>query len=130
MLKKAVALCLVLASVFVVSSCRVENKKDKISDTYSFTQRVTYIHNHFKDSLPEFKFENDPVERYEDGMSFVMNVVSSQKEFDKYKKKLVKEGFDQELVEAQTYFSAVNGNGLFVKATYVGDMLTVMVKSK
>ena len=58
-----------------------------------------------------------------------MNVTCTQKEFEKYTKKLKKEGFEQNLVEAQTYFSARTEDGFFVVATYVGDMLTVQIKS-
>ena len=129
MLKKNIAIFVLFVLVFAFSSCgvKVENKKTTVS--YSFTQKETFIYNNFKDRLPEFKFEKEPVERYRDGISFTLNVTCSQKEFEKYTKKLKKEGFDQNLVEAQTYFSASTQDGFFVEATYVGDMLTVLVKA-
>lgn len=129
MFKKFMAVFTSFVIALAFSSCgvKIENKP---SSSYSFTQKETFIHNSFKEKLPEFDFENEPVERYRDGMSFTMNVTCTLKEYEKYTKKLKKEGFDQNLVEAQTYFSANTQDGYFVEATYVGDMLTVFVKSK
>ncbi len=129
MQKRFIAICLAIMLITACSSCGIKNDADKSTAAYSLTQKETYIHNSFKDRLPDFKFDNEPVERYRDGMSFIMNVTCTQKEFEKYTKKLKKEGFDQDLVEAQTYFSASTEDGFFVKVTYVEDMLTVLVKS-
>lgn len=130
MLRKSLAICVLFALIFVFSSCEIKSGNNNSAETYSFTQKETFIYNNFKDKLPEFKFDNEPVERYRDGMSYTMNVTCTQKEFEKYTKKLKKEGFEENLVEAQTYFSASSEDGFFVEATYVGDMLTVLVKSK
>lgn len=129
MMKKNIVIFVLFALVFAFSSCGVKVENNKTNVLHSFTQKQTYIYNNFKDKLPEFNFEKEPVERYRDGMNFTMSVTCSQKDFEKYTKKLKKEGFDQNLVEAQTYFSASSEDGFFVEATYVGDMLTVLVKA-
>ncbi len=128
MIKKIFAAITLISMLFVFYSCGVNNDKKLTAPSYSFTQKATLIHNHFKEKLPEFKFKNEPVEKYRDGVSHTLSVTCTLKEFGKYIKKLQKAGFEQNIVEAQTYFSANTSDGYFVEATYVGDMLTVSVK--
>lgn len=128
MIKKILASITLISMLFVFYSCGVSNDKKQTAQSYSFTQKATLIHNYFKEKIPEFKFKNEPVEKYRDGVSYTFSVTCTLKEFGKYIKKLEKAGFEQNIVEAQTYFSANTSDGYFAEATYVGDMLTVSVK--
>ena len=129
MIKKTAAFLIFVVLILSFCSCGIKNdNKIKSSQSYSFTQRVTVIENYFKERLPEFRFSQEPVERYRDGVSFTLSVTSSQKEFGKYVKKLKDSGFELNKVEADTYYSANTEDGFFAEVTYVGDMLTVFVK--
>lgn len=128
MIKKFLALISVSVILLSFCSCNIDNDKSQVTHSYSFTQKSTLIHNHFKEKLPEYNFKNEPVEKYRDGISYTMSVTCKQKDFGKYVNKLKKAGFEQNQVEAQTYFSADTKDGYFVEVTYVGDMLTVFVK--
>lgn len=129
MLKRLFFSSILILMVFSLYSCGIKNDNIKQPEnSYSFTQKATVVRNYFKDKLPEFKFSENPVERYRDGENFVLSVTCSQKEFNKYVKKLKGSGFDQNAVEVETYYSANTEDGFYVEATYVGDMLTVFVK--
>ncbi len=129
MMKKIFIISAVLLMVFSFSACEIKNSdKTQSKSEYSFTQKETAVYNYFKDKIPDFNFDNEPVERYRDGISYTLSVTCSQNEFKKYVKKLKNNGFVQNTVEAETYFSADTDDGYFVEVTYVGDMLTVFVK--
>ena len=129
MIKKIFIIAAVLLMVLSFSACEIKNgNKTQNNPEYSFTQKETVVFNYFKDKIPDFNFDNEPVERYRDGISYTFSVTCSQNEFKKYVKKLKNNGFEQNTVEAETYFSADTDDGFFVEATYVGDMLTVFVK--
>lgn len=128
MVKKLIAILTVIPMLVAFYSCGVRNDKNQVVESYSFSQKATQIYNHFKEKLPEYKFKNEPVEKYRDGLSYTLSVSCTLKEFGKYVKKLEKSGFDVNAVKAQTYFTASTYDGYFVEATYVGDMLTVLVK--
>lgn len=127
MLKKFISVLFALMILFSFCSCSFNSEKKQTS-SYSFTQKATVIHNHFKDKIPDFDFKNEPVEKYRDGYSYTLSVTCKLKEFDKYVKKLKKAGFEENVLEAETFFSANSQDGYFVEVTYVGDMLTVFVK--
>ncbi len=128
MFKKLLVLISVATVLLSFCSCSLGNDKNQQIPSYSFTQKVTLIHNHFKEKLPEYNFKNEPVEKYRDGVSYTLSVTCSLKEFGKYIKKIQKAGFEENVVEAETYFSANTNDGYFVEVTYVGDMLTAFVK--
>lgn len=127
MVRKTLAVLTVIPMLFVFYSCGLNNDKNQTAPSYSFTQKATLVHNYFKEKLPEHKFKNEPVEKYRDGVSYTLSVTCTLKEFGRYVKKLQKAGFDLNVVEAETYFSANTDDGYFVEATYVGDMFTVFV---
>ena len=128
MFKKLITVLLSLTICFSFCSCSFNSTKKQTS-SYSFTQKVTVIHNHYKDKLPDFDFKSEPVEKYRDGYSYTLSVTCKLKEFDKYVNKLKKAGFVENVLEAETFFSANTQDGYFVEVTYVGDMLTVFVKN-
>ncbi len=128
MAKKFISIIMLTVIALSFVSCGVNNDKKQTSPSYSFTQKATLIHNHFKEKLPEYRFKNEPVEKYRDGVSYTLSVTCTLKEFGKYIKKIQKAGFEKNVVEAETYFSANTADGYFAEATYVGDMLTVSVK--
>lgn len=130
MLKKTSVVLIMILTVVFLCSCGIKdvNIQKNPDSSYSFTQKATVIENYFKEKLPEFNFSDDPVERYRDGVSFTLSVTCSQKEFNKYVKKLKNSGFELNAFEAETYYSANTEDNFFVEATYVGDMLTVFVK--
>ncbi len=128
-MKKIFALFSVILVLLGFSACEIKNGNESAKKPeYSFTQKETAVHNYFKDKIPDFNFDNEPVERYRDGISYTLSVTCSQNEFKKYVKKLKNNGFEQNAVETETYYSADTDDGFFVEATYVGDMLTVFVK--
>ena len=128
MIKNTVLVLLVAVVAFSFASCGVNNNKNQSTPSYSFVQKSTFVHNYFKEKLPEYNFKNEPVEKYRDGTSYTLSVTCSLKEFGRYVKKLKKAGFEENITEAETYFSANNTDGVYVEAMYVGDMLTVMIK--
>ncbi|MBQ2848007.1 MAG: hypothetical protein IJE74_07105 [Clostridia bacterium] len=128
MFKKFLLFFISLFIILGISACGVENNDKNTSNMISFTSKETLIHNYFKDRIPDFNFKNEVVEKYDDGISYILTVKCDKNEFKKYLKKLKKAGFEENVVEAETYYSANDGDGYFIEATYVGEMLTVYVK--
>ncbi len=128
MIKKISSVLLIMLISVSFISCGADNGGKESAPSYSFTQKSTLIHNYFKEKLPDYDFKNEPVEKYRDGVSYTLSVSCSLKEFQKYVKKLKKAGFEENITEAETYFSANTADGYFVEAMYVVDMLTVSVK--
>lgn len=128
MIKKISAAILLLAVLVCFASCNFDNENSKEENIVSAAAKTTAVHNHFKDRIPEYSFENEPVEKYEDGFSYILSVKCSQREYKNYLKKLKKTGFEQNPIEADTYYSASDEEGYFVEVTYVGEMLTVLIK--
>ncbi len=129
MVKKIIAAVCAVAALFCLSACNInrDNSKAEIT-TVLQTERVTRIHNNFKDVLPSFKFENPISEKYEESIRYVLSVRCSQKEFEKYVKALKKAGFVNSATEASTYYSAKTEDGYFAEVTYIQEILTVHVK--
>lgn len=128
MIKKISAVIVLLGMFVCAASCNFDNDKKK-ETVVSAVIRTTAVYNHFKDRIPEYSFENKPVEKYEDGLSYVLSVKCSQKEYKSYLKKLKKNGFEQNPIEADTYYSASDEEGYFVEVTYIGEMLSVFIKA-
>lgn len=131
MIKKISAVILSISVMICLCSCNFDGEKEKGNSENGIlvTAKSTAVHNHFKDRIPEFGFENDPVEKYEDGFSYSLSVKCSQKEYKSYLKKLKKTGFEVDAVEADTYYSASDEDGYFVEVTYVGEMLSVYIQT-
>lgn len=128
MIKKLSAVIAVVAAVACLSSCGFNNNiAEKKPGNAQVTAKSTAVYNHFKDRIPEFKFDNTPVEKYEDGFGYSLSVKCSEREYKNYLKKLKKTGFETNPVEADTYYSASDDKGYFVEVTYVGEMLSVYI---
>lgn len=122
------ALMILIMFVCCFCSCADKNNSGKNEQNYAaVTAKSTAVYNHFKDRIPELKFKNTPVEKYEDGLSYVLSVKCSEKEYKSCIKKLKKAGFDVSPVETDTYYNASDDTGYFVEVTYVGEMLTVYI---
>lgn len=126
MVKRLIAAGFAIAMIFCFTSCKLnDNLNDETSTTA--TTKVTLIYNNFKDVLPDFDFDNEPVENYEEGVRYVISVRSSKRELENYIKKIKKAGFEERAVEAEGYYCAYN-SGYYVEITLVNDMLTVNIK--
>lgn len=130
MLKRILAAVTAVSLVMSVSSCSIDDntagKTDARSNTT--TQKETRIHNNFKDVLPEFKFDGEPVEKYEEGLSYTFSAECSESNYEKYIRQIKKAGFENKPVEANGYYAAYNAENYFVEITLVGDYITVFTK--
>ncbi len=129
MIKRISAAILSFLFLLCLCSCNLDNEKenDGLKNNATVTAKSTAVHNHFKDRVPEFDFNNKPVEKYEDGLSYSLSVKCSDREYSSYLKKLKKAGFEVNPIEADTYYSASDEKGYFVEVTYVNEMLTVYI---
>ena len=128
MIKKLTVAVLAAAVVFSFCSCSFGNDKAEDKNiSISITAKSTAVHNHFKDRVPEVSFKNKVTEKYEDGLGYSLSVKCSKSEYRSYLKKLKKSGFEINPVEAETYYSASDGNGYYAEVTYVGEMLSVYI---
>ncbi len=125
MIKRVAASLLVLMLLFGVSACK-DNENSLSSE--KTTVKETRLHNYFSEQLPEFSFDNEVTEEYNEGFSYILRVNASEKECLKYIEKLKKADFVNDPIEADAYYAAKNGKGYFVEVTYIEGMLTVFVK--
>lgn len=128
MMRKLIAAVLTFAFIMGLSACSIDKKVVNEKENVSTTVKVTKIYNSFKDVLPDFDFDREPVEKYEEGVRYVISVISSKREFESYVKKIKKAGFEERAVEAEGYYCAYDSDGFYVEITLVNDMLTVNIK--
>ena len=119
--------------LLTASSCSIKKTDNggvviTAAPTASTTVAQTKMHNDFKDRLPAFKFENEPSEKYDDGMRYILTVKCSKKEYEKYIKEVKKTGFAQNAIEDDGYFCAYDEQGYYAEITYISEMMTVFVK--
>ena len=88
---KRIISVLAVCAFILLTACSCSIKKTEnggsvntAAPTASTTAAQTKMHNDFKDRLPAFKFENEPSEKYDDGMRYILTVKCSQKEYEKY----------------------------------------------
>ena len=67
MFKKLLALSFVFILAVGFSACKPDGNGGSNANA---TQKITRIYNSYKDVLPDFKFDSDPVENYEEGVSY------------------------------------------------------------
>ncbi len=130
MLKKISVLLVTVILISGFSACSIKNNKntDPTMPAISLTAKETLVHNYFRDKIPEFDFDNTPIEKYKDGLSYVLTVECSEKEYKQYIKKLKKAGFEENVSEADSYYIATDAEGYLAEVSYVTGMLTVYVK--
>lgn len=126
MVKRLIVLSLAILMLVCISSCKLDDNSNP--ETTAATAKTTLIYNSFKDKLPDFNFDNEPVENYEEGVRYVISVSSSEREFESYLKKIKKAGFEERAVEAEGYYCAYDSDGYYAEITLVNDMLTVNIK--
>ncbi len=126
MVKKIGAGICAFALLLGLSACSPDNGKGLTEP--STTVKETRIYNYFKDVLPEFDFKNDVSEEYNEGISYVLRVESSEKEVKKYLKELKKAGFAESAVESEKYYAARNTDGYHVELTHIDGILTLYVR--
>ena len=132
---KRIISVLAVCAFIMLTACSCSIKKTEnggsvntAAPTASTTAAQTKMHNDYKDRLPAFKFENEPSEKYDDGMRYILTVKCSQKEYEKYIKEVKKTGFAQNAIEDEGYFCAYDEQGYYAEITYIGEMMTVFVK--
>ena len=132
---KRIISVLAVCAFILLTACSCSIKKTEnggsvntAAPTVSTTAAQTKMHNDFKDRLPAFKFENEPSEKYDDGMRYILTVKCSQKEYAKYIREVKKNGFAQNAIEEEGYFCAYDEQGYYAEITYIGEMMTVFVK--
>lgn len=128
MLKKLLALSLAFMLAVGFSACKVDKNNATGEKSSETTQKITRIYNSFKDTLPDFGFDSEPVENYVEGISYSFSAECSEKDFEKYVKAVIKTGFDVKPVEGKGYYKAHNAEKYFVEAVLVDGMITVFVK--
>lgn len=127
MIKRIAAGICAFALLFALSACNPD-KNDNVSTAESTTVKETRIHNYFKDALPEFDFKNEPSEEYNEGISYVLRVESSEKEVKKYLKELKDAGFTESAVESEKYYAARNADRYHIELTHIDGILTLYVR--
>lgn len=129
MLKKLAAAVLIAIMALSFCSCNdIENKGYVSNTSETSTQPQTRIHNNFKDVLPKFRFDSDPIETYREGLSYSFSAECSEKDFNKYVKALKKAGFEVNPAEANGYYAAKTLDKFYVEATLVSGNITVYIK--
>lgn len=130
MIKRIFSLAMIALTVLSISSCKSDDS-EKRSDNdikVSATQKITVIYNSFKDVLPKFKFNSEPVENYQEGLSYTFSAECSENNYDRYIDKIKKAGFEENSVEANGYYAAYNAEKYYVEITLVGELITVFIK--
>ena len=128
MFKRLLAFLLVFMLAVGFSACKVNKSNTSGKKDGETTQKITRIYNSFKDTLPDFRFDSEPVENYVEGISYSFSAECSEKDFDKYIKAVKKTGFDVRSVEGNGYYKAHNAEKYFVEIVLVDGMITVFVK--
>ncbi len=130
MFKRILAAAAVALFVIGMSSCSLDGNVHEKPDNagFSVTQKETRIHNNFKDTLPEFDFDSDPVEKYDEGLSYTFSAKCSAGKYDRYINKVKKSGYENNPVSAYGYYAAYNAENYYVEITLVDELITVFVK--
>ncbi len=130
MKKRIFAIMFTIMLLAAASSCSFN--KDKIESSLNSTSETateTRIHNNFKDLLPKFDFDSDPVENYREAISYSFTAECSKRSFEKYVDKVKEAGFNVKAVEAKGYFTGYNSDNYFVEMTLIDGIITVFIKS-
>lgn len=124
--KKIVAVLSLAAFLFCFSACSIkkDNTDSSLSSTLTTFQQSTLYRNDFKDKLPDFKFDETPAEKYNDGSSYFFSVECSKNEYNKYVEKLKKCGFKNVYAESSGYFYALDNEKYTAELFYVDGVLT------
>ncbi len=128
MFRRLLALSLIVVLAVGFSSCKVGSGGQTGKNNGETTQRITKIYNSFKDVLPDFGFDSEPVENYEEGVSYSFRAECSDKDFKKYIEAVKKSGFDVKPAEGNGYYRAHNAEKYFVEIVLVDGIITVYVK--
>ncbi len=132
MKKRIFAILFAVMLLAAAGSCSFD--KDRIegnskSTSVTATESETRIHNNFKDLLPKFDFDSEPVESYREAISYSFTAECSKKGFEKYVDKVKEAGFNVKTVEANGYFMGYNSDNYFVEMTLIDGNITVFIKS-
>lgn len=129
MLKRILAGAAALLLVLSVSACSINDEtRNQTKAGKTTTVKETRVHNNFKDTLPEFDFDSEIVEKYSEGISYTFSAECSEGKFDRYINKVQKAGYENNAVSAFGYYAAYNAENYYVEITLVNDMITVFVK--
>lgn len=119
-----------LVLLFGASACNIKNENGGLAESTAseIIAQSTLYHNSFKDRIPEFKFDETPVEKYNDGTNYIFTVKCSEREFEKYVKRLKENGFDQKMVDETGYFYAYDSENYVAELTHIDGVLTAKIK--
>lgn len=131
MVKKIISLLSAVMVVMSISACKkIENSNQGgQSVSASATVKETRIPNDFKDVLPDFDFDGEPVETYKEGLSYSFSAKCSKSKFKKYIGKVKDAGFENKASEGEGYYAAYS-EGYYTEITLVNGNITVFIKRK
>ncbi len=131
MIKRVVSAMAALLIAMSITACkRIDGSADVKQTEASATQKETRIHNNFKDALPDFSFDSEPVESYKEGLSYTFSAKCSKSKFKKYVEKVKNAGFENKASEAEGYYAACSDDGYYTEITLVNGNITVYIKRK
>ncbi len=131
MVKRIVSLIGAVLVVMSISACKkIENNQVGQSQSASSTAAETRIPNSFKDVLPDFDFDSEPVENYREGLSYSFSAECSKSKFRKYVDKVKAAGFTSKASEGEGYYAAYSDDGYYTEITLVNGNITVYIKRK
>lgn len=133
MIKKILSITLIIAAILSLASCKVKEKEveseseNTQTQPVSYTKPVTKIYNDLADTLPEFSFENELHETYDEGYSYSFSVEASQSEFEDYTEAVKESGYSSGQVSGENYYFAMNANGFKLECMYTDGDIVVSV---
>lgn len=132
MTKKIISmLCAVLAVMSITACKKIENNnQDNQPEQILSTVKETRIPNDFKDVLPVFDFDGEPVETYKEGLNYSFSAKCSKSKFRKYVEKVKDAGFENKASEGEGYYAAYSEEGYYTEITLVNGNITVFIKRK
>ncbi|MBR2730914.1 MAG: hypothetical protein IKD72_02885 [Clostridia bacterium] len=129
-MKRMLGLLLALILAVSAAGCSVKENKAAPSGNAASTAAVitTRVPNSFKDTLPEFKFDGEITEKYDEGLRYSFSAPCSEKTFQKYLKALEKAGYKEKPTTGTGYYAATLASGMRVEAVLKDGRVTVSVK--
>lgn len=132
MTKRIVSMLCAVLAVMSISACKkIDNSNhENQSVSVSATVKETRIPNDFKDVLPDFDFDGEPVETYKEGLNYSFSAKCSKSKFRKYVEKVKDAGFENKASEGEGYYAAYSEEGYYTEITLVNGNITVFIKRK
>lgn len=131
MVKRIVSAVSAVLLVLGISACKKIDAGTSVPVTSAPSAvQTTGIYNSFRDVLPKFDFDGEPVENYKEGISYSFSAKCSKSQFEKYIEKVKKAGFSEKASEGEGYYAAYSNEGYYTEITLVNGNITVFIKRK